>query len=276
MPETMRNVCLTIFADPPDWDALKAKLRYFAYAHETCPTTGTPHLQSFAQAWKPMRLRAWKNLFPGAHIEQMRGRFRESESYCSKEGSLIEFGEKPNENGVKTSLINYKRKIDAGADVLEIAENEDYFPTYVQYRGGLTEYKNHVRKKQKQNDRTVPDVYVRIGPPGTGKTKWLDEQFGLDGWSTAPDNTGKWFDGCDCDVVLFDDVEAGQIPPLSLWKRLTDRYPLQVPIKGGFITWKPTTIVFTSNSHPYEWWKDLSDFDKGAIERRIKEIVVVE
>ena len=30
--------------------------------------------------------------------------------------------------------------------------------------------------------------------------------------------------GCDCDVVLFDDVEAGSIPPLLDWKRLCDRY----------------------------------------------------
>jgi len=271
----MRNVVLTIFGEAPDFEGIKDKVRYFAYGEETCPTTGKAHKQAFATAWKPLKLSGWKKCFPGAHIEHMKGRLRESAAYCSKEGSLTEHGEKPNENGVKTTLVNYKRKIDEGQNVLEVAEQEDYFPTYVQYRNGLNSYAQHVRKKAKTLDRTAPDVYIRIGPAGTGKTRWLDEQFGLDGWVQAPDNTGHWFDGCDRDVILFDDVEAGQIPSLSLWKRLTDRYPLQVPVKGGFITWKPKTIVFTSNYHPNEWWKDLGAFDKDAIERRIKEVVVV-
>ncbi|AJP36442.1 replication-associated protein [Avon-Heathcote Estuary associated circular virus 17] len=276
MPETIRNAVLTNFNDPMIWEDLSPKLRYFAYGEEICPETKREHFQCFAQAWKPMRLTGWKKLFPTAHIEIMRGNFRENEAYCSKEGKLTEYGEKPNENGKKSTLINYKRKIDEGDSVLGIAEMEDYFPTYVMYRNGLHEYKRHVRSKKVQNDRTMPEVYVRIGPAGTGKTRWMDEKFGLDGWIQAPDNTGKWFDGCDRDVILFDDVEAGQIPPLSSWKRLCDRYPLQVPIKGGFITWKPKTIVFTSNTHPKLWWPNLSEFDVGAIERRITEIVVVE
>ena len=77
------------------------------------------------------------------------------------------------------------------------------------------------------------------------------------------------------DVILFDDVEIHVIPPTSLFKRLTDRYPIQVPIKGGFITWKPRVIVFTSNSHPKQWWTNLSDFDLGSIERRITKLEVV-
>ena len=48
-----------------------------------------------------------------------------------------------------------------------------------------------------RNNRDVPEVYIRVGPPGTGKTRWLDEQYGADKWIEAPDNTGKWFDGCD-------------------------------------------------------------------------------
>lgn len=272
-----RNACITDHnVREYNWDEIKLKVKYLAYAEETCPTTGKKHLQGFACGWKQMGLTAWKKVFPGAHIEPMRGQIRENEAYCSKEGTLKEFGEKPNENGQKSSLLTYKRKLDEGADVLDVAQEEDHFQTYLMYRNGLHEYKRHVRAKAIQSDRTAPDVYVRIGPPGTGKTRWMDEQFGLDGWTQAPDNTGRWFDGCDRDVILFDDVEAGAIPPLSLWKRLTDRYPLQVPVKGGFITWKPRTIVFTSNSHPYSWWKDLSEFDKGAIERRLKEVVVVE
>ena len=59
-------------------------------------------------------------------------------------------------------------------------------------------------------------------------------------------------------------------------KKLTDRYGGPMPTKGGFIYWKPKVIVVTSNSTPREWWPDASDFDIGAVERRIKEITVVE
>lgn len=281
MPATdnapFRGACITMYSEPPNWEDLKAKLRYFAFADEICPNTHRPHKQGFAYSWKAMRLSAWIKLFHPHHIEVMRGSFRENNAYCSKEGKLTEFGEIPNLNGEKMGLIDYKRKIDEGESVLQVAdENPELFQTYCMYRNGLKEYANYKRQKMMQTNRDVPNVYVRLGPPGTGKTRWMDDTFGLDGWVRAPDNTGKWFDGCDNNVVLFDDVEAGQVPPLSVFKTLTDRYPLQVPNKGGFIPWKPKSIVFTSNSHPFEWWPKLNNFDKGAIERRITEIVVVE
>lgn len=275
---TVRNMVMTIWEPDvrtPTWESIKAKIRYFAYGLEHSEE-GKPHHQAFAQAWKPMRLSQWRKLFPNIRMEPMLGVFRENTSYCSKESSLTEFGEKPNDNGAKTGIIRFKRKIDEGISVLEIAEEEENFPTYLQYRNGLHEYAKYKRAKSVATNRDVPDVYVRIGPPGTGKTRWMDEQFGPGNWVSAPDNTGRWFDNCDRDVILFDDVQIGEVPPLGLFKRLTDRYPIQVPVKGGFITWKPKTIVFTSNTPPTEWWPNLSNFDKGAIERRLTSVVIVE
>jgi hypothetical protein len=65
-----------------------------------------------------------------------------------------------------------------------------------------------------------------------------------------PTNSGQWFGGCDhSDVVLFDDIEASSCLPISQFLKLTVRYPHKVPVKGGFITWKPKIIVFTTTSH---------------------------
>ena len=92
-------------------------------------------------------------------------------------------------------------------------------------------------------------------------------------WIEAPDNTGKWFDGCElADILVFNDVGFGAVPPLDVFKKLTDRYPFRGAIKGGFTWLKPKVIVFTSNSHPFEWYPFISDFDKAAIERRITDL----
>lgn len=283
---TIRNQCMTIWNDPPNWEDIRSRIRYFAYAEETCPSTGRKHYQGFAQAWKPMRATTWNQLFntkregeegfQATFFSIMRGSFRSNSAYCAKEGQLTEFGEKPEEHGVKSSVTRFKTRLEEGEEPEDIAEEDDNFMTYLMYRKGFQQYKSHIRKKQKLHDREQPNVFVRYGPAGTGKTRWMDDYFGIGNWTYAPDNTGKWFDGCDRDVILFDDVEAGQIPPLSLFKRLTDRYPLQMPVKGGFITWKPKSIVFTSNCHWTTWWNNMSPNDREAVSRRITSEVRVD
>ncbi|ALY05860.1 replication-associated protein [Ctenophore-associated circular virus 3] len=252
-------------------------LQYIAFGLETCPSTQRQHWQGFAYSYTKMTHKKWRETFPGAHIEEMKGNFRQNEVYCSKEGTYTEFGIKPMENGKKRSLAEMKEQLDNGEKPVEVATKSDkMFGTFLQYRSGLNEYAQYIREKKLKLNRDVPDVYVRIGPSGTGKTRWLDDTFGLDGWTFAPDNTGHWFDGCDCDVICFDEVEAGAIPSLSTWKILCDRYGKRVPVKGGFIYWKPKVIVFTSNQPISKWWPNLTEFDLIAIERRCKEIVVVE
>jgi len=73
----------------------------------------------------------------------------------------------------------------------------------------------------------------------------------------------------------FNDVSFGAILPLDIFKKLTDRYPFRGAIKGGFTWLKPKVIVFTSNSHPRDWYPYATNYDKAAIKRRITKIVVV-
>lgn len=269
-----RRACITCFKWPiePIFDS---KLGYLAYAHEIAPSTGKDHWQGYAYAKQPQTFTAWCKMFPGAHIEQMRSTFAKNEKYCSKEGQLIEHGTLPKQ-GERSDLNTMKVHLDAGKRPLEIADVEDgMFSVVARHHKFAETYFQYKRAKTLAHDRTAPDVYVRIGPPGTGKTKWMDDTYGIGNWVTAPDNNGHWFDGCDHDVILFDDVEAGAIPTTSLFKRLTDRYPIKVPVKGGFITWKPRVICFTSNSHPKEWWPGISEFNLQAIERRITSIDVI-
>jgi hypothetical protein len=75
--------------NPPNWDTLQGSLRYLAYGLEPCPTTSKQHYQGFAYAFKAQRFTAFKKLFPKAHIEQMKGNFRDTSScsWCIGSGS---------------------------------------------------------------------------------------------------------------------------------------------------------------------------------------------
>ena len=208
-------------------------------------------------------------------IQKRKREERRNEKYYSKEGLLIEHDQPPSQ-GECTDLQELKVRIDAGKHPLEIPdEMDEMFSVFARTHKFAETYFQYKRQKKLAHDRTVPEVYVRIGPPGTGKTQWMDDTYGIGIWVTAPCNNGHGFDGCDHDVILFDDVESNVIPSSSFFKRLTDRYPIQVPVTGGFITWKPRVIVFTNNNAPTTWWSTLNTNDLGTIERKITKIEVV-
>jgi hypothetical protein len=252
---TFQRACFTIYGEKDllpadlDWSKLSEKLRFLAYGREICPTTKRHHLQCYAYSKTPMRLTQWLQVLGPKkhHIEAMRESFACNERYCSKEGELQKFGDEPKQ-GTRTDLVEVKRLLDSGKRPMEIAEeHEEHFASVMRFERSFSKYAEYKRARKCQDDRTVPDVYVRIGPPGSGKTKWLDDTFGTSGYAIAPDNTGRWYDGCDHDVILFDDVEAGSIPPFSQWKRLCDRYPFKVPVKGGFVDSSPGSQELSSS-----------------------------
>lgn len=240
---TFRGACLTIF-NCTDFDQLPAKLSYFAYGHETCPTTGRSHLQAFAYATTPIRFTAWKKLFPSAHIEAMRGNFTQNEKYCSKQNSLIEFGERPMENGHRRSDLIVKELIDSDPNksLMEIYD-ETCERSALVYSKAFEQYREFKRSKTIKADFSAPEVIFIYGPPGTGKTRFVRESepdvYDVpDGW--------QWFNGyCGQDAILFDNLEV-PIQNKSFFLKLIDRYPIQVPIKGGFTWWKPKRIYITS------------------------------
>ena len=106
-----------------------------------------------------------------------------------------------------------------------------------------------------------------FGPTGTGKTKeawcraadWLgveeDDAKLIEGvW--VSNESSKWFDGYHGQrVAILDDIRS------STWEfstllRLLDRYPMQVPIKGGYVKWMPELIIITAPGEPRELYSN--------------------
>ena len=118
------------------------------------------------------------------------GRNRWHRLQISLRSVYTEFGLKPNRNGIKTMMLEVKRRLDEGEDPMDVAQDPEYFDIVRQSTCFFRKYQGQRQAKTARTDQTMPKVYVKYSDSGTGKTTWLDEQFGLDGWTCAPTNTG--------------------------------------------------------------------------------------
>jgi len=247
---TFRGAVFTYFCDA-DYEIydLPKGVSYLAYGHELCPTTSKHHLQGFAYACSAKRLTGWKKTLPkGAHIEAIRGSFLENAAYCSKEGQYKELGVKPMSDGLRRSDLELKDLVDADPSIpivehYERTENQ----TAMRYERFFERYREYKRMKIVQGDFSPPEVIFIHGPSGTGKTRYVHER---DPFARRINQNLQWFDAYQAsEAVVIDNLEL-PIHNKAMFLEITDRYPFQVPIKGGFTWWKPKRIYITSIHGP--------------------------
>lgn len=85
-----------------------------------------------------------------------------------------------------------------------------------------------------------------------------------------------WFDGLERTSRVFLVDEYAEQLSLPFLLRLLDPYPIQLPVKGGFIFPRYSTIVFTSNIDPHLWYQDALPQHRAAFLRRVRESIVME
>jgi len=243
-------------------------IRYACGQLEVGGETGTRHWQAYVEFTGPRSLQYVRKLFPECYAKARRGTPAECRVYCSKEESRVgefwEHGTLPQEKGAgkRNDLVAVQQRLRAGAKVSEIYEEfpgvaaryPKFIATYADMRLAPRSWKTEVR--------------VYKGRTDVGKTRGVYDEF-PDVWS-KPD--GQWFDGYDGQQhVLIDDFSGGNFCGISFrfLLRLLDRYPLEVPIKGGFRKWVPRVIIITTNVEPKEWYP-YEDF--APLERRIDQI----
>lgn len=236
---------------------------YVCYGREL-GESGTPHLQGYIELRS--RLRGNKVLLlqglSRSHIEIRKGSQHQAIEYCKKDQDFFEFGSKSDiSQGKRSDLSIIKDKIDQGVPESDIAEQ--HFGSWCRYGKAFKEYSYLKRRKG------LRDVEVRYiwGPTGCGKTYNAYKAF-PNAW-ISNDPTLQWFNGYSGeDVVILDEYRGGA--PDSFILRLLDRYPMEVPIKGGFVPWLPTRIIITSNLAP----EDMHNAVGPAFRRRLKTMEV--
>jgi len=109
-----RAWCATFFGD--DLAAMQEQLKdhglesttYGLSGLEVCPTTGKEHLQMYIRFKNAVRFNTVKELLPAtAHLEAAKGNFKANFAYCTKEGSYIEWGERPSIEGHIKGLFDH-------------------------------------------------------------------------------------------------------------------------------------------------------------------------
>lgn len=237
--------CITL----PNWtvaeeESLKAiACKYLVYGRETCPTTGTPHLQGYIEFVNRKSLAMVKTLIPRAHLLPAKGTAEENRTYCSKEDPLFHEQGEFTSQGKRTDLVQLLADIKQGNDHRTLIDDhpEAFFKYHVAIDKAMTLF------APKRN--WVMHVEWIYGPTGTGKSHYANEAAGEDVYRKPP---GKWWDGyTGQNTVILDEYRPDWWTFYYLLL-LLDKYPLTVEIKGGTRSFSSRVILITA---PIRWDK---------------------
>lgn len=229
----------------------------------------TQHWQGVCGFAKPVKLTAVQKFF-GKKIHVEKQRSDEAIKYVLKEdtriGDQVIIGDVEKlGQGKRTDLANACDAIKEGGIMKVVREH----PTvYVKYHRGLEKLE---QKLQEQEMRDM-ECYIYWGPSGSGKTHAVYERFKIKNVYNMPDPSDKWFDNYNGqDVLLLDECDKF-LPKIQYLLKWMDKYPLEVPVKGGHVQAKWTKVVLVGNKHPDEWYPVASAEAWKGVQRRVKEI----
>lgn len=265
--------CFTSF-DVDNFDVLcelcDTHCSYYVIGKERCGETGRAHLQGYLEFSAKKRLSTVKSLLrlPTGHFETRKGTARDAADYCKKglqahtewtrsktngpnfghESDFREGGEISVSNqGKRTDIDVIRDSIRDGSvtnskHLLEMCSSEQAFKFGSRYLA--TQYVSPFRRR--------PDVYWLFGSTGSGKSMraytFVEHLHEKRGWNYWGSKGLQWFDGyIGQEIAVFDDFRFnGNTGDFARLLRITDRYRLDVPVKGGFVTWEPRVIIFTT------------------------------
>lgn len=270
-----RAWCFTINNPTDDTEPQNWPYDYLVYQKEK-GASGTEHLQGYVYLRKS-RLPAMKKLCATAHWEIAKGSAKDNTRYCTKEeGRLLGpwvLGKEPRQ-GARSDLAELKELLDAGKPLTEIAQQQ--FNNYLRFSRGIEKYQLLMTKPRNWE----MEILVYWGATGVGKTRQAFEEYPDAYYKTKSNGSNNWWDGyMNHEVVVVDEFYGWFSWDFML--RLCDRYPLSVETKGGAVQFVAKRIIFTSNDHPKDWYKKMTerygwDANTNPLCRRITKTIHIE
>lgn len=246
-------------------------VRYLVVGRET-GDSGTPHLQGYIELLAAKRPAGVKEILGSVrvHLEQRQGTALQASQYCKKqdpdfyETGITPHGAASGNQGKRNDLQEVAEIIRSGASAREIFEAQP--SSFIRYNRGITAAMQLYTAARSCSTQVI----WRFGLTGTGKSRDAFqevESFYPGRYVQLGDLTGRWFDGLTSDTraVVYDEFDGSM--PISLLLRLLDRYPCQVPVKGGMVQWAPKLVFITSQFSPRFYYGESRQWP--ALLRRI-------
>jgi len=217
------------------------------WQRERCPNTSRLHWQWCIKFAKRKRFSQVQKLFVGDHIERVRD-ISGAVNYCRKEDTryagpyqLGVFMESGTGEPMVVKLRNKRVKT--------ALEEEPGL-----WRSVRAMFQIRLMQMPKRDKKT--QLIYLWGPSGSGKT-FSASRLGGDIYYH---DGSAWWDNYDQEETVIVDEYRGNFPTTLLLK-LGDYTPLKVPIKGGYVEFNSSRVVFISNLTPN---KALFEFDDEA------------
>lgn len=260
----------------------RPEVSYLVYQKEV-GDKGTPHYQGYCELSKQVTCKRVNDEFlhKRAHTERRRGNQQQAIHYCMKpvlgcgcgycvkartlenNGVLekyVEYGER-NKQGLRADLRAYEAAYEAGMSKYGLLCD---FPVitarYPRFQAQCLAAICDARRRKMEREGVKPKLIVYWGDTGTGKSKSIRDEHGLDNVFAPRLGMGThgsiWFDGYQLEDVLVLDDFYGQIK-LHDMLTLTDWWKCHVQIKGGMIMLPCKYIYITSNVSPENWYRGV-------------------
>jgi len=253
------------------------KARYVVFQMERGHEDGRLHLQGFLEMRERVRLPYLHERWPLTQSWfKVCWHPKGAEDYAMKEDTRVEGPWTAGQRGIQgksSKLADACEMVRGGSTMMEIATE---FPTvFALHSRGLYSLQKELQPLNGEFMERSTMLYY--GPTGLGKSRGARSVFRGEPYYNKPKN--KWFDFYSGQKnVIFDDYGAGWAIPLAELLGLLDCYDdVLVETKGAFVKWAAKNIIFTSNQHPYFWYKwEGRELELPALARRFSKVVVFE
>lgn len=222
----------------------------------------TYHLQCWITFARAMRFSAVKKFLPRAHWEH--GKTKDGENYCMKDGDFEITDNRPKSNqGKRSDLEEVYDTIKSGGNTLDVINKHP--GSFIKFSNGISKMMMQLQPKRD----APPEVTVIWGASGVGKSRRVAETEPSLYWVN---HSGRWWDGYNGEEAVILDDFRGDWMKFHELLRLLDRYPTNVEIKGGYVTFNAKRIYITSDKDPRLWY-NVSDSEYDQLDRRITTIM---
>lgn len=263
-----KRICFTINDLERDefWSMpTNAYFKRWIYQEEAGDETAHNHIQGYVELTQNRSLGWFRKQFSPhkPHVEKARDSAKTNYEYCTKSETKIPDGCN-GKGGDWTDIdVTQGRRTDIRAaynDAKVLKRKRDLYEAHpeaaVRYKRSLDELFDEFHQTTRAPDAAYKFLWWK-GAPGTGKSfaasriapqskiHYKDLSGGNNSWWDGLTNEHSW--------VILDDYD-GEGVSYSQLKRIADKYPLKVQVKGGTREFHVVKVIVTSNKWPWEIW----------------------